>query len=409
MASYVVQSGDTLFLIAERFNTTMEELQRLNNIENPNILFVGQQLTVPDTGADPQTNSESESQTTSASESLATPASNLEVNLNQATIQYSNMINQLAGNRPSSTRIVSGLLYILTLDQQTYRRGQPVRMILYKVNISNRSIILRYNTGQRFEFIVRRASDNAEVWRYSRGRGFSQQTGTVTIRPNQYAIYQYTWNQNSNLGRPVVGGEFILEAFNVAQGLRNVPIRLRFRIQGGIVTPTPTTPPSIQCTGDNQVRNPGFESWVDSMRPRNWSSSNVRRTNISHRGNYAAEMGWNAQQGSTLSQEFAITPGSNSRISFWVAEDVEGSRAGNFTLGVQAIFRNRQGDVVGVAPQGPFSPAVIEDEAYEQFTFTTGRIAGTAVTAEIVFTFTPRTGNVSRIRIDDVDFRCLSL
>ncbi len=43
---YVVQSGDTLYAIAQDFDTTIDELVRLNGIENPNLIFVGQELKV---------------------------------------------------------------------------------------------------------------------------------------------------------------------------------------------------------------------------------------------------------------------------------------------------------------------------------------------------------------------------
>jgi murein DD-endopeptidase MepM/ murein hydrolase activator NlpD len=45
-----VQDGDTLSAIAQHFGTTVDELQRLNGIENPNLIFVGQILEVPSTG-----------------------------------------------------------------------------------------------------------------------------------------------------------------------------------------------------------------------------------------------------------------------------------------------------------------------------------------------------------------------
>jgi len=45
-ASYVVRSGDTLSSISRRFNTTVEELIRLNNISNPNLIYVGEILRV---------------------------------------------------------------------------------------------------------------------------------------------------------------------------------------------------------------------------------------------------------------------------------------------------------------------------------------------------------------------------
>lgn len=48
---YVVQAGDTLTSIAQRFGTTVEAIVRANNISNPNLIFVGQVLTIPTGGA----------------------------------------------------------------------------------------------------------------------------------------------------------------------------------------------------------------------------------------------------------------------------------------------------------------------------------------------------------------------
>lgn len=44
--TYTVKSGDTLSGIAEQFNTSYEQLARLNNISNSNRIYVGQQLQV---------------------------------------------------------------------------------------------------------------------------------------------------------------------------------------------------------------------------------------------------------------------------------------------------------------------------------------------------------------------------
>lgn len=46
-STYTVQAGDTLGKIAQRFGTTVAELQRLNNITNPDVLTLGQKLVVP--------------------------------------------------------------------------------------------------------------------------------------------------------------------------------------------------------------------------------------------------------------------------------------------------------------------------------------------------------------------------
>ena len=43
---YTVQSGDTLGKIAKKYNTTYQELARLNGISNPNRIYVGQKIRV---------------------------------------------------------------------------------------------------------------------------------------------------------------------------------------------------------------------------------------------------------------------------------------------------------------------------------------------------------------------------
>jgi hypothetical protein len=44
---YVVQRGDTLYSLARRFGTTVDALMQLNNIANPNQIYVGQRLRIP--------------------------------------------------------------------------------------------------------------------------------------------------------------------------------------------------------------------------------------------------------------------------------------------------------------------------------------------------------------------------
>jgi murein DD-endopeptidase MepM/ murein hydrolase activator NlpD len=45
--TYIVQSGDTLSLIASRFNITLEDLMNANGISNPDLLSAGQELVIP--------------------------------------------------------------------------------------------------------------------------------------------------------------------------------------------------------------------------------------------------------------------------------------------------------------------------------------------------------------------------
>jgi LysM repeat protein len=46
VGTYTVRSGDTLYAIAARYNTTVATLAQLNKIVNPNLIFPGQVLQV---------------------------------------------------------------------------------------------------------------------------------------------------------------------------------------------------------------------------------------------------------------------------------------------------------------------------------------------------------------------------
>ncbi len=43
---HTVKTGETLSIIAGRYDTTVSELARINNIDNPNLIYPGQQLTI---------------------------------------------------------------------------------------------------------------------------------------------------------------------------------------------------------------------------------------------------------------------------------------------------------------------------------------------------------------------------
>jgi LysM repeat protein len=47
---HVVQRGENLFRIAQRYNTTVEAIASANGISNPRLIYVGQKLTIPQGG-----------------------------------------------------------------------------------------------------------------------------------------------------------------------------------------------------------------------------------------------------------------------------------------------------------------------------------------------------------------------
>src|SRR5664279_2301119 len=52
--SYTVHSGDTLGTIASRYHTTVGEIMRLNNLNNPQLIVIGQSLLLPSAESTPE-------------------------------------------------------------------------------------------------------------------------------------------------------------------------------------------------------------------------------------------------------------------------------------------------------------------------------------------------------------------
>lgn len=209
MVTYTVQPGDTLFLIARRYNITVQRLLELNPLPNPDMLSVGMVLEIDDSNS--------------------------------------------GGGDPFVTRFVDGLLYTIVTDRFSFHRGQPVPVMLVKTNIRAVPVTLHYVTGQRFDFEVLR--EGRVVWRWSAGRAFPQMTGRVTLQPGESQNFNIVWDQRDNNGNLVPPGDYTIRGFNVAEGLQFhfVPIGLRIT---AVITPPPTptpfpTPAPGGCPGDN--------------------------------------------------------------------------------------------------------------------------------------------------------------
>ncbi|MEW6622860.1 MAG: BsuPI-related putative proteinase inhibitor [Bacillota bacterium] len=193
MFTHEVQTGETLEMLAQRFDTTVEEILDVNEIRNPDRIPARTVIRIPAPILPPTVISPK-------------PFANFAV------------------------RQIGSLLYIFSTDRLLYRRTQPVCMTLVKINISGSPITLTYPTTQRFDFIVRRGVTGPIVWRWSTGRVFAQVVETVVIPPGQSQIFTFTWDQIGDDGRPVAPGIYTVQAENVAQGLRGQRVSVRIRI-----------------------------------------------------------------------------------------------------------------------------------------------------------------------------------
>ena len=59
--TYTVKKGDTLPKIAMQYGTTVSEIAQLNDIENINLIYVGEVLIISGTGVTPKGNTSSKS------------------------------------------------------------------------------------------------------------------------------------------------------------------------------------------------------------------------------------------------------------------------------------------------------------------------------------------------------------
>jgi len=141
--TYVVQAGDNLYNIARKYNTSVSEIVRLNNLPNNN-LSIGQQLLIPTAGSNDSSNS-SKTYTVQRGDSLYSIARKFNVSVSDIT-----RLNNLAGTSlsigqqlliPSSGFSNSGNTYVVKSGDNLYsiarRFGVTVDSIKSKNNLKS--------------------------------------------------------------------------------------------------------------------------------------------------------------------------------------------------------------------------------------------------------------------------------
>lgn len=136
--TYTVQRGDTLWNIAKKFNTNVNEIKRLNNLKS-NVLYVGQTLKVPEYYKAEDTNI---SYVVKRGDSLYSIARQYGVNVNDL-MKVNNLTSDLLSigqiiNIPSSTTIVTPSEDDIINEENTYivQRGDTLWSISRKFGVS---------------------------------------------------------------------------------------------------------------------------------------------------------------------------------------------------------------------------------------------------------------------------------
>ena len=113
---YTVKSGDTLSGIANNYQTTVNTLARLNNLSNPNLIYVGQRLLVQQaaTPSQPQTTTPSTSTTTAATYTVKAGDT-----LGQIAANHQTSVNQLVQLNKLANPNLIYVGQVLTIKQAT--------------------------------------------------------------------------------------------------------------------------------------------------------------------------------------------------------------------------------------------------------------------------------------------------
>ncbi len=108
--------------------------------------------------------------------------------------------------QPESIKKYDDLELSIKTDSDVYAFGAPVPLVLSVRNIGSRSKTLRFDSGQKFDFIAMRGSH--EIWRWSDNEVFIEPLVDRTLGPGEVLTFKQVWRQQDSEGRQMGTGEY---------------------------------------------------------------------------------------------------------------------------------------------------------------------------------------------------------
>lgn len=103
----------------------------------------------------------------------------------------------------------SGVGVWVFTDQAVYPSGAPVAFTMVVLNRTSEEITLQRNSGQVFDFEVRRGDNPGKVvWNWAHGRFFTMALGTEVLPPGIPRVYTVIWDRRDNVGNEVEAGSY---------------------------------------------------------------------------------------------------------------------------------------------------------------------------------------------------------
>jgi len=90
-----------------------------------------------------------------------------------------------------------------------YEQGKQARFTILVA--ASEPITLYYRSTQRYEIVITDSEDK-EVWRWSKDKGFGQVLEQVSLGANEWLTFDESWDQRDNDGQPVPTGNYTVTA-----------------------------------------------------------------------------------------------------------------------------------------------------------------------------------------------------
>jgi hypothetical protein len=136
-------------------------------------------------------------------------------------------------------------------DKTAYSLGAPVVLSFTVENNTTDDMVIRFSSGKQYDFWV--VKDGNEVWRWSKGKVFTQALVSITLKPGERKVYEATWNQRGNDGKQIPPGSYDLYAQLATMGPKPTPVTTQANIGTGRTVVASTTVGGIAANAESSV------------------------------------------------------------------------------------------------------------------------------------------------------------
>lgn len=296
-----------------------------------------------------------------------------------------------------------GIRYDMRIGRKHFRPGERVPIIFSYCNLSDVPKRLRYDDARLFDFECFRGGK--KIWCWSDKNKFDRGRRSMLLRPGECRTYRAEWDLYDRKGHHVKHGHYILRGYDRSRELK------KHHVDTGLTVLKPNEkqiiPGGSTCPKTNMLTNPSLDQWSTGNTPVGWSAQNVNKTSTGYSGRYAAELGTRPLNQALLAQIVGAAPNRVYRVAFWAMAHEHTNQRSSFDLEVTVHPLDRQRRQIGrVDPV--FRPDRLPGDNYRQYFFTTGVMPAGTRGIQLRFIFRPRSGNISKVRIDDVELTCIS-